>query len=420
MSLLINNVLLDNQIIDILIEGNKIVKVEKDIDAVVDHIIDGTGKAAIPGLINSHTHAAMTLFRGFADDMKLEEWLSQKIWPYEANLTNDYVYWGTRLACLEMIKSGTTIFNDMYWRSEVTIQAVIDSGIRGVIGSVLFDTAGKEQGEFLKNTVKETIKKLSGYHSRIGISIAPHAIYTNSKELLQWAKKTADKHNLLLHIHLSETKTEVANAKQAFGCTPVEYLEKIGVLDKNTVAIHCVWLTDHDIELLAKRGAKVIHNPASNMKLSSGIAFRYKDLKSAGVTIGLGTDGCSSSNNLDMIEAMKLASLLCKATTEDPTAMNVEETLALATTNGAEIFDLNIGKIEQGRLADISLVNLNLPEMVPNHNFLSNLIYSANGSCIDTVICDGKIVMEHRKVKDETTIKQEAAICAEKMFYGKR
>lgn len=419
MSLLINNVLFDNQIIDILIEGNKIVKVEKDIDAIVDHIIDGTGKAAIPGLINSHTHAAMTLFRGFADDMKLEEWLSQKIWPYEANLTNDYVYWGTRLACLEMIKSGTTIFNDMYWRSEATIQAVIDSGIRGVIGSVLFDTAGKEQGEFLKNNVKETIKKLSGDNSRIGISIAPHAIYTNSKELLQWAKKTADKHNLLLHIHLSETKTEVANAKQVFGCTPVEYLEKIGVLDKNTVAIHCIWLTDHDIELLAKRGAKVIHNPASNMKLSSGIAFRYKDLKSAGVTIGLGTDGCSSSNNLDMIEAMKLASLLCKATTEDPTAMNVEETLALATTNGAEIFDLNIGKIEQGRLADISLVNLNLPEMVPNHNFLSNLIYSANGSCIDTVICDGKIVMEHRKVKDETTIKQEAAICAEKMFYGK-
>lgn len=417
MNLLIRNVLFDNRITDILIEDNQIVKIEKGIDAVVDRIIDGTGKAVVPGFINAHTHAAMTLFRGFADDMKLEEWLTQKIWPYEAKLTDEQVYWGARLACLEMIKSGTTMFHDMYWNSDATIQAVIDSGIRGVISSVLFDSAGEEQGIALKKIVNKMLEKQQ--NPRVQISIGPHSVYTNSPSLLKWAKATADDNNLLIHIHLAETKIEVENAKSAFGCTPVEYLEKLDVLGENIVAAHSVWLTDHDIELLAKRGVKVVHNPASNMKLCSGIAFRYKDLKAAGVTVGLGTDGCSSSNNLDMIEAMKLASLLCKATTEDPTAMSVEETLNLATINGAKIFNINAGKIESGRLADLCLVDLKRPEMIPNHHFLSNLIYASNGSCIDTVICNGKILMENRKVKDENKIIEQAVLCAEQLFYGK-
>ncbi|MDD4847806.1 MAG: amidohydrolase [Bacteroidales bacterium] len=416
MSILINNVLLNHEIVDILIEGNKIVKVEKNIDAVVDTLIDGTDKAVIPGLINAHTHAAMTLFRGFADDMKLEAWLSEKIWPNEANLTEEYVYWGTRLACLEMIKSGTTLFHDMYWHTDPTIQAVIDSGIRGVISSVLFDSSSEEQGAALRQVALETLKK-QHLNNRIQISIGPHAIYTNSRSMLQWAKKTADENNLLIHIHLSETKTEVENAKSLLGCTPVEYLEKIGILGENVVAAHCVWLTDHDLELLAKRDVKVVHNPASNMKLSSGISFRYNDLKAAGLTIGLGTDGCSSSNNLDMIEAMKLASLLSKASSEDPTSMSVQETMNLATVNGAKIFNINAGRVEVGCLADLCLVDLKRPDMVPNHNFLSNLIYSSNGSCVDTMICDGQVVMDHRQVKDEQQILEQAALCAEKLFY---
>jgi 5-methylthioadenosine/S-adenosylhomocysteine deaminase len=220
----------------------------------------------------------------------------------------------------------------------------------------------------------------------------------------------------LYHIHLSETKTEVENAQKNYGLTPVAYLHSLGVLDKNTVAAHCVWLDNHDIELLSNAGAKVIHNPSSNMKLASGIGFRYNDLKKAGVTIGLGTDGCASSNNLDMIEAMKTASLLCKASFHDPTAMPVQESFDLATKNGATIFNTPLGEIKEGNLADLCLVDLNRPEMTPCHYFLSNLIYASNGNSIDTVICNGQIVMQQRHVKDEQLILDKATEAARKLF----
>ncbi len=357
----------------------------------------------------------MTLFRGYADDMELFEWLTQKIWPNEAKLTEDHVYWGTRLACLEMIKTGTTLFHDMYWHSDAIIQAVKDSGIRTVISSALFDRGDEASLSKLKATIARNVAQEKP--STIQISVGPHAIYTNSEASLKWAKAMADDKGLLLHIHLSETQKEVEDAKKAFGCSPVEYLYKLGVLGENTVAAHCVWLSDNDIEILAKTGVNVVHNPASNMKLSSGVCFRYADLKSAGINVGLGTDGCSSSNNLDMIEAMKLASLLAKGTSGNPAIMPIDEAFALATTNGAKIFNINAGKIEAGRIADLCLVDLNRPEMVPNHNFLSNLIYAANGSCINTLICNGNVVMENRIVKDENVILQKASACADEIFY---
>jgi 5-methylthioadenosine/S-adenosylhomocysteine deaminase len=324
MSLLINNVLLKECVVDILIEGHTISKIGIfECNRQVDQIIDGTKKVAIPSFINGHTHAAMTLFRGFADDMLLEPWLQEKIWPHETGLTDEYVYWGTRLACLEMIKTGTTLFHDMYWHLPAAAQAVAESGIRAVLSTLLMNVAGKTQEERQKSLALEALD--TKFCSRVQLSVAPHAIYTADAKLLKWGKNLADKHGLLYHIHLSETKTEVENAQKNYGLTPVRYLHSLGVLDKNTVAAHCVWLDNQDIELLANAQAKVIHNPNSNMKLASGTGFRYNDLKKAGVTIGLGTDGCASSNNLDMVEAMKTASLLCKASFNDPTAMPVQE-----------------------------------------------------------------------------------------------
>ncbi len=414
-SILIQNVLHNNNVIDLLVEDNKIAKIGPNINTTATHTIDGTGKGVVAGFINGHTHAAMTLFGGFADDMKLHDWLTQKIWPNEARLTEQQVYWGTRLACLEMVKSGTTLFNDMYFFPDAIHQAVIDSGIRGVNATTLFDTRGEAQLTALKKKAKQYITK--NRPATLQVALGPHAIYTNTKESLQWAQRMAEEYNLLLHIHLSETKEEVDDVIKNWGCTPVEYLYQLGLLTPKTVAAHCVWLSDKDIELIAKTGTKVVHNPASNMKLASGIGFRYHDLKTAGVTIGLGTDGCSSSNNLDMVEAMKLASLLAKATSGNPAMMPIEETLALATSNGAKIFGIEAGEIAVGKLADFSLVDLKRPEMVPNHNFLSNLIYASNGSCIDTVICDGKMVMLNKVVKDEAKIMEEASACAEALFY---
>jgi len=417
MSILINNVLLRGQIVDILIEGNTISKIGKiEPCGRIDHVINGDKKAAIPSFINGHTHAAMTLFRGFADDMLLEPWLQEKIWPYETRLTDEYVYWGTRLACLEMIKTGTTLFHDMYWHLPAAAQAVADSGIRAVLSTVLINVAGKKQEELQKKLALEALN--TQFCSRVRLSVAPHAIYTTDAELLKWGKNLADKHGLLYHIHLSETKTEVENAVKNYGLTPVKYLHSLGVLDKNTVAAHCVWLDNQDIELLANAQAKVIHNPNSNMKLSSGIGFRYNDLKKASVTVGLGTDGCASSNNLDMVEAMKTASLLCKASFNDPTAMPVQESFDLATKSGADIFNNRLGRIKEGNLADLCLIDLNRPEMIPCHHFLSNLIYASNGNSVDTVICDGQIVMQQRRVKDEQQILNKATEMAKKIFEG--
>jgi 5-methylthioadenosine/S-adenosylhomocysteine deaminase len=343
--------------------------------------------------------------------------LQEKIWPNETRLTDEYVYWGTRLACLEMIKTGTTLFHDMYWHLPAAAQAVEDSGIRAVLSTVLMNVAGKKQEEQQKNLALEALN--AKFCSRVQLSVAPHAIYTADTELLKWGKQLADKHGLLYHIHLSETTTEVEYAKNNYGLTPVAYLHSLDILDKNVVAAHCVWLDNHDIELLANAEAKVIHNPSSNMKIASGIGFRYNDLKKAGVTVGLGTDGCASSNNLDMVEAMKTASLLCKASFNDPTAMPVQESFDLATKNGAAIFNNRLGEIKEGNLADLCLVDLNRPEMTPCHQFLSNLVYASNGNCIDTVICAGQIIMQQRQVKDEQLILDKAAEAAQKMFYTK-
>lgn len=417
MSILIKNVLLNDQRTDILIEENKITSISNNIQTEgIEIIIDGSNKAAFPGLVNGHTHAAMTFFRGYGDDLPLEEWLNTKIWPNERNLTDEIVYWGTKLACLEMIKTGTTTFNDMYFRFKESARATDEMGIRGVFPQLMFDGLDPVQAKKVQSRI--SAKDFEGnYSSRIMFSIAPHAIYTVSGGSYKWAMDFAKEHNIIVHTHLAETQTEHQNAVKNFDMSPVRYLNSLGVLRPNLVIAHCLWLDDDEIKMLADNDVKVIHNPNSNLKLASGHQFLYNEMANKGICIGLGTDGCSSSNNLDMVEAMKMMSLLQKGWRLDPTALPAEETIKVATENGARALNINTGKIEVGKLADIFLVNINTPAFTPfNNNTASNLVYAANGNNVDTVICDGKVIMENRKVSGEEEILEKANEMVEKLI----
>jgi 5-methylthioadenosine/S-adenosylhomocysteine deaminase len=407
MSILIKNVLLNGRKKDIYIGENTIEQINDTINLEAEFRIDGKHKAAVPSLINAHTHAAMTLLQGYADDMHLSEWLENKIWPTEAKLTEDDVYRGAKLACLGMIKTGTTFFNDMYWHYHGTAKAVDESGIRSAVSAVfidLFDEAkAKEQIKLNEKLFKETKK----YSERVTFALGPHAVYTVSEESLIWAKEFADKHSLILHIHLSETKKEVDDCIKKHKKRPVEYLEDIGFLGSNVFAAHSIWLNDKEIELMKKYDVKPVRCPTSNMKLASG-ALPYLKMKKAGLTVTLGTDGCASNNNLDMLEEMKFAALLEKFHCNDSMAMPAKEAFELATVNGAKAFNLNCGEIKEGKLADLLLVNLKNINLNPRHNLISNLVYAAHGDCVDTTICNGKILMENGKVDGEEEIIEKA------------
>lgn len=409
MSILIKNVLFNDRTIDIHIEGKEIKQIGEGLSFPADKILDGSRKAVIPGFVNAHTHAAMTLFRGFGDDMPLMPWLEQKIWPNEAKMTREDVYWGAKLACLEMIKSGTTTFFDMYQRPRVTADVTEEMGLRGIIAGVCFDGFEEEEAEKCKRHNERLIQDIDNYSKRIRFSIGPHAIYTVSGELLKWAHQFAMEHQIPIHLHLAETEGEVKDSVGKFGLTPVRYLYKLGILSPRLIIAHGIYIDDDELRMLADHEVKVVHNPASNMKLASGIHFKFKEMRQLGITVGLGTDGCSSSNNLDMIEAMKLASLLGKAWRKDPEALTANEMLQAATAEGAAMFGLKAGQIKEGYLADLCLIDLNTPAFTPNFNFVSNLVYAANGSCVDTVICDGKVLMENKKVPGEDEIMEKAA-----------
>ena len=409
MKILIKGALLEGTTKDVLIEGPMIKQIADRIDVEADRVMDAGHKALIPGFVNMHTHAAMTLFRGFGDDMALMPWLEQKIWPNEAKMTHEDIYWGAKLACLEMIKTGTTTFFDMYQKFHATAEAVEEMGIRGVLSGVCFDHFQPELAEKCKAHNLKLIGEMDRYGDRITYAIGPHAIYTVSGELLQWIDRFSAERGVQIHLHLSETEGEVENAIKQFGCSPVRYLHQLGVLSPRLVVAHGIYMDDEEIAMLADHGVKVVHNPASNMKLASGIHFKYKEMKRAGVAVGLGTDGCASSNNLDMVEAMKLASLLGKVWRKDPEALTADEIFHTATADGAAILGMKAGVVKEGYLADLCLVDLKMPTFTPNFNFVSNLVYAANGSCIDTVICNGNILMEGRQVPGEEEILEKTA-----------
>ena len=418
MSILIKNVLHQDKLTDVLIEGNRIARIAEGISAPAGaEVLDGTDKAIIPGFINTHTHASMTLFRGYGDDLPLMTWLQDYIWPVEAQMTAHDVYVGARLACLEMLRSGTTCFLDMYMHPLETAKAVEEMGLRAHLSYTLFDQGNAERAELDRKRSYEYFERFKEFSDRITFTLGPHAIYTVSGEQLQFCHQFAKEHNVKIHLHLSETKGEIDECVRLHGLTPVRYLDKLGILSEHLVLAHIVWIDDEEMDLLAKHNVSVVHNPASNLKLASGYAFKYEEMKRRGIRIGIGTDGCSSSNNLDMVVAMKLASFLGKGWRFDSTACKADDIFASATSVGADILGIPAGRVEEGVLADVCLVDLNTPELVPLNNLTSNLVYATSGSsCVNTVIIDGRILMRDKYVPGQEAIIAEAREVAHRLF----
>lgn len=413
--ILLKDAKLNDRMVDILVEGNRIVRIADHIDDVVAQTIDCNGMYAVPGLINMHTHSAMTLVRGLCEDSPLKVWLD-RIWSVEAFLDHEAVYWGTKLAILEMIKSGTTCFLDMYWMADTASKAVLEMGMRAVLTYNFLDNFKEETAQEQKKACARLYELSKSWPDRIRFATSIHADYTTSEETMQYAKRFADEHGCICTAHLCETSQEVEEDVSRYGMRPVAHFEKLGLLDSNMIFAHGVWLDDSEVELLGKRGVTVVHNINSNLKLASGYRFRYQELRDAGVNVCLGTDGAASSNNLDMREAMKTMAMLQKAWRVDPKAMPVDELFRVATVNGAKALGIDAGRIEEGALADIVLIDTKNPEFHPNYNFLGNLIYSANSSCVNTVLIDGHVVMLDRKVEGEDEILENADRVAWKLM----
>jgi 5-methylthioadenosine/S-adenosylhomocysteine deaminase len=373
--------------------------------------IDARGGIIMPGLVNAHTHAAMTCFRGIADDLPLMTWLNDHIFPAEAKLTFDIVYQGTLLACAEMILSGTTTFCDMYLFEDAVAQAAKTVGIRAVVGEVIYDFPSPNYGPVeagLKYT-EDLIEKWRD-DPLITIAVEPHSVYACSPELLKKARAIADKNNVSVIIHVSETEREVAEVMGKYGLTPVAHLADIGLLGPNLIADHCVVLTPEDITLLKEFDVKVAHNPESNMKLASGIA-PIPELLDHGITVGIGTDGCASNNNLDLFQEMDTAAKLHKVNSLDPTVMDARTVVRMATIDGARVLGLEdtTGSIETGKKADVIIIDVNRPHLIPMYNVYSHLVYAVTGSDVVTAIVNGRLLMEDRVL---TTVDVDAVMRA--------
>jgi len=362
--------------------------------------IDGTGCVVMPGLINVHTHSPMTVFRGLADDLPLMTWLKEHIFPAEKKINRDIVYKGTLLACAEMILCGTTTFVDMYLFADQVALAAKKAGMRAVVGEVLYDFPSPNYGpsekglEFTENLIGEWSKD-----ELISVAVQPHAVYTCSPDLLKKCHKLAQKYETLFIIHLSENDDEVKQVKERYGKTPVEHVESLGLLDSKFIGVHCVRLTQRDIDLLASGNAKVAHNPESNMKLVSGICLVPKLLQKE-IVVGLGTDGCASNNDLDMWGEMDTCAKLHKVATGDPTVLPAKQVVRMATIEGAKLIGMEekIGSLEPGKVADVIVVDFSKPHLTPLYNVYSHLVYAASASDVKVSIINGKIVMRDRQI----------------------
>ena len=374
---------------------------EIDRDFTARKRIDCSNGLLLPGLVNAHTHAAMTCFRGIADDLDLMDWLSNYIFPAEArNVDPELAYWGSMLACAEMILSGTTTFCDMYIFEDETARAAHEAGMRCLLGEVLFDFPSpnvKTPGEGLRYT--EMLIQKWADDPLVNIVVEPHALYTCSPTLLKDAKALADAYGVPVATHYLENTTEPGLIQEKLGMRASDFLKKIGYLDEHFFVFHGVYMDDEDIRLFADHGCKVVHNPESNMKLASGVA-PVSRMIDAGIAVGLGTDGCASNNNLDMFQEMDTAAKLEKSVRLDPTVMSARTVLRMATCNGAKVLGLDhlVGSIRPGMKADLVLVKLDKPHLTPMYSEYSHLVYAVNGSDTDTVLINGKVVMEARKL----------------------
>lgn len=410
--ILLRNIVKAGIVSDILIDGNRIAKIcpagEDAIDGSGCEVVECGGKAVLPGFVNMHTHAAMSMMRGVGEDIAFHEWID-RIWDIESRIDKEYVYHATKVACIEMIKTGTTTFNDHYWHMPMAHKAAVEMGLRPALAYVICDRNDPEESERQKIQCMQMYDEFLTWKDNTRFVIAVHAIYSVREEMIVWASRFAREHGLKLHIHVSETRKEVEDCMaQHGGLSPVGYLDSLGVLGPDVIAAHTLWLSENDVRILGERGVTCVHNINSNLKLASGYRFLYNELRDAGANICLGTDGCASSNNLDMLETMKTSAMVQKAWREDPSAMPLDELIAMATANAGKALGLDIGRIEEGALADILIIDTD------NHNFLSpgsfeaNLVYSAHSDCIDSVICDGRFVMRGRMVPGEKEILADA------------
>jgi len=363
-------------------------------------VIDAKGGLVLPGLINGHTHAAMTLFRGLADDLPLMEWLNNYIFPAESRMDADFVYAGTMLACAEMILSGTTTFCDMYLFEDQVAKAAQEAGMRCLVGEVLYDFPSPNYGPIEKGFeyTESLIHKWSG-NPLVSIAVEPHSVYTCSPELLVAANELALKHKIPFIIHMAETLTEIASVKEKYGRRPFEHLEALGILGPHIIADHCVHLDGWEIQRMIDHDVKAVHNPESNMKLASGIS-PVPMLLHKGITVALGTDGCASNNNLDLFSEMDTAAKLHKIGAMDPTALDAPTVLRMATTFGARALRLegHIGSLEVGKKADMIIVDTDKPHLTPMYNPYSHLVYAARGNDVSHAIINGRLVMEERRL----------------------
>lgn len=404
----------------IAIKDKKIVAIGKEasVDFAADEIVDGKGKLATAGMVNTHGHVSMTLLRSYADDMALMDWLENKIWPIEGKMDSDDIYWGAMLGIVEMLKGGTTAFADMYGPNmERVAEAVAETGMRANLCRGLIGVAPDKDVKLAENDA--LAENWQNYdEGRIRVSYGPHAPYTCPLDYLEKVIAAAKNHNAELQMHLCETKFEVESYKNEHGITPIEMMDKLGMFDLGTIAAHCVHLTDNDMDIMVAKNVRVAHNPQSNLKLASGIAPVEKML-AKGIVVGLGTDGASSNNNLDMLEECRAAAMLHKATSFDPLVVPAAKAWDMATVDGAKVLGFaDCGKLEPGQQADIVLWDMHKPYWYPRHNKLSLLVYAASAYDADTVFVAGRKVVEAGKLLsfDEEKIYAEAEACAKRLL----
>ncbi len=401
---------------DILINEKIIEKIEKDIDDTdIDLKINAKNMVIMPGLVNTHTHLAMSIFRGYKDDRKLMDWLENAIFPVEDKLEPEDIYWNSYLSCLEMIRSGTTTCNDMYFGMNRTIEAIENTGLRAVVAWSLTDDSIRDKVE----RTREYAQKYNKKDSRITVFTSPHAPYTCNPDTIKLCVDLAKELNTGLHIHLSETLDEERTIKERYNKRGTEYLNDLGVFDVPVVLAHGIYISDSDIEILKNVKGGISHNPISNCKLSSGICDVTK-LRKNGINVGLGTDGIGSTTTLDMFEEMKTAAYLQKVNTMEPTSIKAYDILKMATIEGAKVLGLDkeIGTLEVGKKADMIFIKTDKLHLCPENDICTNIVYSANGADVDTVIVDGRVIMQNRKMinLDEKEVMRQVKKIAKRLL----
>jgi 5-methylthioadenosine/S-adenosylhomocysteine deaminase len=414
MSLAVRDARLDGDSVGVRVEHDRIVAVGPGVRPEPgDDVLDAAGMTLLPGLVNGHTHAAMTLMRGFGDDLPLMEWLKDRIWPIEAKLTDGDVYWGTRLACVEMIRSGTVRFWDMYWHPEAVARAVQEAGIRATVALPLVDGLDPDKSDALRADAERVLDALDGAGARITPSLGPHAIYTVSEKSLHWVAELSAERDLPVQIHLSETEGEVHDCVAAHGVRPARYLDRIGLLTTRALLAHGVWLDDDELALVGERGATVVTNPVSNLKLAVGGVFPYAKARDHGVPVGLGTDGAASNNALDLFQDVKHLALMQKHAARNPAAMPATEAWAVAIGQRASLLGQS-GRVAAGEPADFLLVRTGAPELTPG-DLTANLVYAASGEVVDTTVVAGRVLMRGGEIGDEAEVREGAIASAQRL-----